>query len=174
MSKKNEKEKKSNNNSKEKDYLNMITSNITKPYLILNNQKIKRDNSGNKKCVINYEEIKDNDEEIVFKTRKRNNSVDLYKKRKRKKEKKKAKESYKNLKLDNTLNNISINLYSNINKKSNKSDKYLITKKVNFAKNFVTFYDVESYKRFNAKNTFEDKLFQNYEEEKTNCTCLIS
>ena len=189
------------NNSKEKVNLDNMHSNSKESYLILKHKKIKIDRPIKKKRILNFEEIKNNEEDIPnIRTRKRSDSVDLYKKKRREREKEKEnknkkeskKESTKNVKVNN--NNI-YNVSENVNiRKSSKSLKNGKEKKVSFSKNFVTIIDVESYKKFNEENTckdpFEDmeflekinngliKLDDEEEEEsdgkaRVNCACFI-
>ena len=197
MSKNNEKNKnKSKNNSKVKDNLDMIMNNNEETFQSIKNQKIKGENN-DKKGLINYEEIKDKDEIILqSKTRKRSNSVDLYKKQQREKAKKNKKESNKSIKIinNNNINEACENTNLNINKISSKNIRNGKIKKVTFPKNFVNIIDVESYKKFNEENTckdpFEDMEFlkkiknmnlnNNNEDDdeddgkaRANCSCLI-
>ena len=189
------------NNSKEKVNLDNMNNNDKESYLILKHKKIKIDRPTKKKRILNFEEIKNNEEDIPnIRTRKRSDSVDLYKKKRREREKEKEnknkkeskKESTKNVKMNN--NNI-YNVSENVNiRKSSKSLKNGKEKKVSFSKNFVTIIDVESYKKFNEENTckdpFEDmeflekinngliKLDDEEEEEsdgkaRVNCSCFI-
>ena len=181
------------NNLKEKENLSKINNNNKESYLYIKTKKIKFEKFQKKKGTINYEELKNNDEDIhKNKTRKRSNSVDLYKKQKKEKEKKIKKEIIKSINPDNRI------IYDvagskNINIKIIKKNKNGNEKKVNFPKNFVTIIDVESYKKFNEENTckdpFEDlDLMQqlknniinnSFEEEKNNgkeqvhCSCFI-
>ena len=189
------------NNSKEKVNIDNMNNNDKESYLILKHKKIKIDRPIKKKRILNFEEIKNNEEDIPnIRTRKRSDSVDLYKKKRREREKEKEnknkkeskKESTKNVKRNN--NNI-YNVSENVNiRKSSKSLKNGKEKKVSFSKNFVTIIDVESYKKFNEENTckdpFEDmeflekinngliKLDDEEEEEsdgkaRVNCSCFI-
>ena len=199
MSQNDEKTKnKSKNHSKDKNNLDMLMNNNDESYLAAKNQKIKGENMKKKKGSINYEEEK-NDEYIPDpRTRKRSNSVDLYKKQKREREKKNKnnKESNKNVKLNN--NNI-YEVAESTNpitiRKSSKNIKNGKEKRVTFPKKFVTIIDVESYKKFNEENTskdpFEDmeflknlkidninnKKFEDDEEDdgkaRATCSCLI-
>ena len=154
-----------------------MLDNNTESYLIMKIQKTKGIESGKKNNSINYEEIKNNDENISKpQKRKRTDSVDLYKKHKKVKEKKN-----KNLK-GNSKNDIAsenINLNEN-NKKSNKNEKNDKEKKVHFPKKFVTIIDIESYKKYNEENTSKDPFeymgINNKKEEnkeRLNCSCLI-
>lgn len=158
---------------KEKENLDIILSSNTESYQIMKNQKKKPE----KKCVINYEEIK-NDDYLPPnpKRRRRSNSIDLYKKNQRNNERKKRlnKECSKNL-MQNNLNIASDekeNDIPNNQRKSNKDLNDCKSKKVSFPKNFVTFIDVESYKQFNIENTskdpFEDMEFLNNIHNKYN------
>jgi hypothetical protein len=191
------------NNSKEKVNLDNMNNNDKESYLILKHKKIKIDRPTKKKRILNFEEIKNNEEDIPdIRTRKRSDSVDLYKKKRREREREKEKEkenknkkeskkeSTKNIKINNS--NI-YNISENVNtRKSSKSLKNGKEKKVSFSKNFVTIIDVESYKKFNEENTckdpFEDLEFLekikngvirlDEEEEpdgkaRVNCSCFI-
>ena len=200
MSQNDEKRKnKSKNNSKEKNNLDMLFNNNDESYIVAKNQKIKIESSEKKKGTIKYEEVK-NDEDIPDpRTRKRSNSVDLYKKHKKEKEKKNKnnKESNKNVKLNNNnIYEVSESTNPITIKKSSKNIKNGKEKRVTFPKKFVTIIDVESYKKINEENTskdpFEDIEFLNNlkndniinnkkkeedEEEdgkaRVNCSCLI-
>jgi hypothetical protein len=199
MSQNDEKTKnKSKNHSKEKNNLDMLNNNNDESYLVSKNQKIKGEGPKKKKGTINYEEVKNDEYFPDPRTRKRSNSVDLYKKQRREREKKNKnnKESNKNVKLNN--NNIyEISESSNpiTIKKSSKNVKNGKEKRVTFSKKLVTFIDVESYKKFNEENTskdpFEDmeflknlkidnisnKICVDDEEEdgkaRANCSCFI-
>ena len=61
----------------EDENLDMMLNNNTESYKIMRNQKVKPDSKGNKKCLINYEENKFEEDDIIVRTRKRSNSVDL-------------------------------------------------------------------------------------------------
>ena len=202
MSQNDEKTKnRSKNQTKEKENLEIMLNNNSESYKIMKNQKVKIDECGKKKSLINYEEIKNDDEDIPHpKTRKRSNSVDLYKKHKREREKKNKmnKESNKSIKVNNIQPpQENSNNNTNNNRKSSKNLNCK-GKKVSFPKNFVTIIDVESYKQFNIENTskdpFEDLEFlnnihniNNYNinininnnkdeddgKERVNCSCLI-
>ena len=147
----------------EKEKLDMLNNN-DESYQTMKTEKIKVDVKRSKKCLINYEEIKD--ENIPpRKTRKRSDSVDLYKKNRRDKERKgrTSKESNKSIKSikDNPTsnnNNAKDEGQNTVNiKKINKSPKNCKLKKVTFQKpNFITIIDVESYKKFNEENTCKD------------------
>ena len=190
---------KSKNYPKEIENIDMILDNNEESYLIMKYQKIKRDKIGNKKCLMNYEEMKNSDEDISnLKTRRRSDSVDLYKKHKRERDKrsKTLKRSSKNLKLNSNLCDIPENEDLNMNKKSTKNIRNGKEKKVYFPKKFVSIIDVESYKKYNEENTskdpFEDMEFlkklnnmNNLDikhinegngddgKERVNCSCLI-
>ena len=145
------------NPPKDKEKLDMILNNNSESYLILKQKKIKIDRFIKKKVPLNCEEIENSDEDVpCVRTRKRSDSVDLYKKHKREKEKKNKKENLKNSKINNS------NIYDvqeNANtRKPNKCLKNGKEKKVSFPKNFVTIIDVESYKKFNEENTCKDPL----------------
>ena len=53
-------------------------------------------------------------------------------------------------------------------KKSKKKKK-----RVNFNENFVTYIEVQSYKKFNLLNTSEDPMFKKDKKNKLHCTCII-
>ena len=145
------------NQLKEKENLDIMFNNNTESYQIMKNQNIKRDEKGKKKALINYEEIKNNEEDIPQpRTRKRSNSVDLYKKHKREKERKKQlkKDSTKNIK-ENNIASASPDITNIQTKRPNQNSKYK-DKKVSFPKDFVTVIDVESYKQYNVENTSKD------------------
>ena len=154
-------------NSKEKVNLENMNNNNKESYLILKHKKIKIDRPIKKKRVLNFEEIKNNEEDIPdIRTRKRSDSVDLYKKKRREREREKEKEKENKNKKENKkestksikINNSNIyNISENVNiRKSSKSLKNGKEKKVSFSKNFVTIIDVESYKKFNEENTCKD------------------
>ena len=143
------------NQLKENENLDIIINNNIEKYQIMKNKKVKIDEKGKKKALINYEEIKNNEEDIpLLRKRKRSNSVDLYKKHKREREKKNKlkKNSTKNVKESNTASPEDANSPT---KRPNKNSKYK-DKKVSFPKDFVTVIDVESYKQFNIENTSKD------------------
>ena len=78
------------NQLKETENLDLMLNNNTESYQIMKYQKVRIDDKGKQKALINYEEIKKNEEDDPqIRTSKRSNSVDLYKKHKREKEKKK-------------------------------------------------------------------------------------
>ena len=150
----------------EKEKIDMLNNN-DESYQTMKPEKIKVEAKGSKKCLINYEEIKNDVENIPpRRARKRSDSVDLYKKHKRDKEKKSrpAKESNKSIKsikgnATNNNNNAAKDEDQNdVNIKIiNKSPKNGKGKKVTFQKpNFITIIDVESYKKFNEENTCKD------------------
>ena len=143
------------NQLKENENLDIIINNNIETYQIMKNKKVKIDVKGKKTALINYEEIKNNEEDIpLLRKRKRSNSVDLYKKQKREREKKNKlkKDSTKNVKESNTASPEDANSPT---KRPNKNSKYK-DKKVSFPKDFVTVIDVESYKQFNIENTSKD------------------
>jgi len=53
--------------------------------------------------------------------------------------------------------------------KKNKKKK----KRVKFNENFVTYIEVQSYKKFNLLNTSEDPMFKKDKRNKLHCTCII-
>ena len=137
--------------------MDMMLNNKAESYRITKNEKMKANHKGNKKCLIDYEENKEDNENALITRRKRSNSINLYKKRRKNKER-------------NIKKRISRkDLGSNIEKESKiakKSSKNIRGKKVSFLKpNFVTIIDVESYKKYNEENTckdpFEDMEFSN-------------
>ena len=136
--------------------LDMMINNKVESYRIMKNQKMKVNHKGSKKCLIDYEESKE-DNETTLSTRKRSNSINLYKKQRRDKERRtKKRVSRKDL----------LNDMEKENKIAIKSSKNLRNKKVSFLKpNFVTIIDIESYKKYNFENTckdpFEDMEFIN-------------
>ena len=145
------------NQLKEKENIDMMFNNNTESYQIMKNQNVKRDEKGKKKALINYEEIKNDEDDIPQpRTRKRSNSVDLYKKHKREKERKKQlkKDSTKSIN-ENNIISASPEISNIQTKRPNQNSKYK-DKKVSFPKDFVTVIDVESYKQFNIENTSKD------------------
>ena len=101
------------------------------------------------------------DNEGIYPTIKRSNSIKLYKKHKKLKVQKeeKNKEKNKNDNIDKKPQN------EIIVKEKEKPEISKIGKKVSFLPNFLSIIDVESYKKFNAENTckdpFEDPEFLN-------------
>ena len=147
----------SKNQLKENENLDIKFNNNTESYQIMKNQKVKIDENGKKKALINYEEVDNNKEDIPLpRTRKRSNSVDLYKKHKREKERKKQlkKDSTKSIN-ENNIISASPEISNIQTKRPNQNSKYK-DKKVSFPKDFVTVIDVESYKQFNIENTSKD------------------
>ena len=147
----------SKNDVSENMDLEMMLNNKAESYRITKNEKMKANHKGNKKCLIDYEENKDDNESTLVIRRKRSNSINLYKRQRKSKESKiKKRISRKDL-----GNNI-----EKENKLPKKSSKNLRGKKVSFLKpNFVTIIDVESYKKYNEENTckdpFEDMEYSN-------------
>ena len=87
-------------------------NNNKESYLILKHKKIKIDRPIKNKSILNFEVIKNNEEDIPdIRTRKRSDSVDLYKKKRREREKENKnkkeskKESTKNVKINNNAIN---------------------------------------------------------------------
>ena len=137
--------------------MDMMLNNKAESYRITKNEKMKANHKGNKKCLIDYEENKEDNENALITRRKRSNSINLYKKRRKNKERN-IKKRISRKDLDNSI--------ENENKIAKKSSKNLRGKKVTFLKpNFVTIIDVESYKKYNEENTckdpFEDIEFSN-------------
>ena len=170
----------------QKDDINMILNNKTESYIIMKSQKVKSNKQGKKKCLIDYEELKNEDNLRKVRTRNRCDSVDLYKKHKREKKKKsKKKKSTENIK------NYNCNVYKDENEIKNlekENTKNLRFKKVSFLKpNFITIIDVESYKKYNEENTYKDpfediELINDHKniykneidtKERTQCTCIF-
>ena len=148
----------SKNDVSENMDLDMMLNNKAESYRIIKNNKIKANHKGSKKCLIDYEENKDDNDSTLVIRRKRSNSINLYKKRRKNKESKNIKRiSRKDL--DN-------NVEKENKMATKKSSKNIRGKKVSFLKpNFVTIIDVESYKKYNMENTckdpFEDMEFSN-------------
>jgi hypothetical protein len=139
----------------EKENFDKNPKNYKESFMMVKNSNIRVNNFGNEKCLLNYQEMDDND---LPPTRKRTNSVDLYK-HKRSKNKKKTNKGDSN----NNIKNITLNLNdspsneANANNASMKPFKNGKTKKVSFlTPNFITIIDVESYKKFNEENTSKD------------------
>lgn len=128
------------------------------------------------------EEIKyDNDDEIVLNVKaiKRNK---FYKSRQKNKQKK------RNLNKDTIEESKNEDVFNQVPENSEKKSK-TTKKKVSFLRNYVTIIDVESYKKFNFLNAYEDpyedalSMFGNInllneedeEDENTrlNCACFI-
>jgi len=166
--------------------IDMALSNKTESYKIMKNVNLKSNVKGGPKCLINYEEIR-NDDDTSIHTRKRSDSIKLYKKHKRDRERKNS------LRNNNNSNNEMSSENENDNKFSQKSSKNVRSKKVTFLEpNFITIIDVESYKKYNEENTckdpFEDIEFINNMEiehiytnnneiddgkERVHCSCSI-
>ena len=154
---------KSTNYEKEESNLTMLNNN-NESYQIMKNHRIKIERYKKKKPTLKREVSKNDeneevDEKINFHVlRKRSNSVNLYKKHKKEKERKnKLKESCKNIR--NNHDNIFQVSASNksITRKFSKSTKNIREKKVTFKRyNLVEIIDVESYKKFNEENTYQD------------------
>ena len=102
--------------------------------------------SGNK-CLINYEEYKNDEDDTCIRTRNRSDSIKLYKKHKRDRE----------IQLRNNISKINSSDTQDEKKLKKKSTKNLMNKKVSFLKpDFVFIIDVESYKKYNEENTCKD------------------
>lgn len=197
-----EKDDKNKNHLKENEKGNpdiIFNNRNTESYQIMKNQKINSNEKGKQRYLINYEEIRKSDEDLSPQPsiiRKRSNSVDLYKKRKRDKERKNKikKESSKQLKDNNNIvSQTNANGTINNKRKINKAANLSKGKKVSFQKNFVNVIDVESYKQFNIENTSKDpfegiELLNNIQninininnnkdeddgKDRVNCSCLI-
>ena len=143
----------------EDENLDMMLNNNTESYKIMRNQKVKPDSKGNKRCLINYEENKFEEDDIIVRTRKRSNSVDLYKKHKKERERrnKLKNNNINNDNIKNEKNGDIYNIENDTKEISKKNSKNLKCKKVSFlSPNFVTIIDVESYKKFNEENTCKD------------------
>jgi hypothetical protein len=127
--------------------VDIMLNNREESYRIIRNQKMTVNHKGNKKCLIDYEENKDNNDTSIAK-RKRSNSINLYKKQRKNKERRNKKRvSRKELEK-------SIEKENKIEKQNSNN---LRNKKVTFLKpHFVTIIDVESYKKFNMENTCKD------------------
>ena len=137
--------------------MDMMLNNKSESYRITKSQKMKANLKGSKKCLIDYEENKDDNETTLITRRKRSNSINLYKKQRKNKESR-IKKRISKKDIDNNI--------EKENKIAKKSSKNLRGKKVSFLKpNFVTIIDVESYKKFNEENTckdpFEDMEYSN-------------
>jgi len=131
--------------------IDMVLNNKIESYKIMKNINLKSNVKGGPKCLINYEEIR-NDDDTSIHTRKRSDSIKLYKKHKRDRERKNNENNEINSEKDNKF--------------KQKSSKNVRSKKVTFLEpNFITIIDVESYKKFNEENTckdpFEDMEFIN-------------
>ena len=128
--------------------LDMMLNNKAESYRITKNNKMKPNHKGSKKCLIDYEENKDENESTLITRRKRSNSINLYKKQRKNKE--------SNIKKRISRKDLGSNIEKEI-KIAKKSSKNLRGKKVSFLKpNFVTIIDVESYKKYNEENTCKD------------------
>ena len=147
----------SKNDVNENIDMDMMLNNKAESYRIIKNNKMKANHKGNKKCLIDYEENKDDNESTLTIRRKRSNSINLYKKQRKNKE--------SNIKKRISRKDLGSNIEKEI-KIAKKSSKNLRGKKVSFLKpNFVTIIDVESYKKYNEENTckdpFEDMEYSN-------------
>jgi hypothetical protein len=145
----------------------MMLSNNNESYQIMKNHRIKSERNKRKKPTgkkeeVKQEEVKNEDDGIdeninIDVIRKRSNSVKLYKKQKKERERKnKLRESSKNVKMNENIFEVQ-GSNKNMNKKLNKSSKNVREKRVTFKKqHLVEIIDVESYKKFNEDNTYQD------------------
>ena len=129
--------------------IDMILSNKIESYKIMKNVNLKS-NIGTK-CLINYEEIRNDDDNTSIHTRKRIDSIKLYKKHKKDRERKNSLKN--NINPNNEMNSEK----QNDNKFTQKISKNVRNKNVTFLEpNFITIIDVESYKKYNEENTCKD------------------
>jgi len=127
--------------------LDMVLNNKIESYQIIKNVKMKSSSKRSNKCLINYEDYRNEENDTCIRTRKRSDSIKLYKKHKRDRE--------NNLRNNNDPTSNSEN--QNDKKLRRKSTKNLMNKKVSFLEpNFITIIDVESYKKYNEENTCKD------------------
>ena len=145
----------------------LMLSNSNESYQIMKNNRIKTERNKRKKSTgkreeVKQEEVKNEDDGIdeninIEVIRKRSNSVKLYKKQKKERERKnKLRESSKNVKMNDNIFEVP-GSNKNMNKKLNKSSKNVREKRVTFKKQrLVEIIDVESYKKFNEDNTYQD------------------
>ena len=139
--------------------IDMVLNNKIESYKIMKNINLKSSVKGGPKCLINYEEIR-NDDDTSIHTRKRSDSIKLAKKHKR------DREIRNSLRKMNDSNNKMNSENENDKIFTKKSSKNVRSKKVTFLEpNFITIIDVESYKKYNEENTckdpFEDMEFIN-------------
>lgn len=126
--------------------IDMVLSNKIESYQIIKNVKLRK-SKGSNKCLINYEDYRNEENDTCIRTRKRSDSIKLYKKHKR--------DRQNNLRNNNDPINSSDT--QNDKKFVKKSTKNLMNKKVSFLQpNFVFIIDVESYKKYNEENTCKD------------------
>lgn len=127
--------------------LDMVLNNNIESYQIIKNVKRRASSRGSNKCLINYDDYRNDEDDTCIRTRKRSDSIKLYKKHKRDRENH----------LRNNNNQINSSDTENEKKFKIKSTKNLMNKKVSFLEpNFVTIIDVESYKKYNEENTCKD------------------
>ena len=125
--------------------LDMILNNKMESYQIIKNVKRKSSSKRSNKCLINYEDFRNDEDDTCVRTRKRSDSIKLYKKHKR------------NRDLRNKNNQINSSDTQNEKKYKKKSTKNLLNKKVSFLEpSFIITIDVESYKKYNEENTYKD------------------
>ena len=137
----NELESKQMNNSD----LDMVLNNKIESYQIIKNVKRKSSSKGSNKCLINYEDYRNDEDDTCIRTRKRSDSIKLYKKHKRDRD------------LRNKNNQINSSDTQSEKKFKKKSTKNLLNKKVSFLEpSFIIIIDVESYKKYNEENTYKD------------------
>ena len=137
----NELESKQMNNSD----LDMVLNNKIESYQIIKNVRRKSSSKGSKKCLINYEDYRNDEDDTCIRTRKRSDSIKLYKKHKRDRDLRNK---------NNQLNSSDTQAEKKFKKKSTKN---LLNKKVSFLEpSFIITIDVESYKKYNEENTYKD------------------
>jgi hypothetical protein len=125
--------------------LDMILNNKIESYQIIKNVKRKSSSKGSNKCLINYEDYRNDEDDTCIRTRKRSDSIKLYKKHKRDRD------------LRNKNNQINSSDTQSEKKFKKKSTKNLLNKKVSFLEpSFIITIDVESYKKYNEENTYKD------------------
>jgi hypothetical protein len=125
--------------------LDMILDNKIESYQIIKNVKRKSSSKGSNKCLINYEDYRNDEDDTCIRTRKRSDSIKLYKKHKRDRD------------LRNKNNQINSSDTQSEKKFKKKSTKNLLNKKVSFLEpSFIIIIDVESYKKYNEENTCKD------------------
>ena len=138
--------------------LNLILSKDTKSFIMTKNQNIRVNNLGKEKCLLNYQDINDEIQEIP-KKRQRTDSVDLYKCRRNNEKKKTLNRGDSNNSIKYNVLKLNDSHHSNDITESNQEKllKNGKSKKVSFlTPNFVTIIDVESYKKYNEENTSKD------------------
>ena len=160
------------------DIIDIIINNDSEEkYEIIKSERIKGFNINKNNFFQNGEQLNENETNdfIQYNTRKRSNSVDIYKRRNKEK------------KLKNNIDNNCPNDNYNIDINNNKKNK-----KVTFKNpDYLTIIDVESYKQYNLENTAKDPYYDNCnnnndndnnnnnnekkkrEKEKVVCSCLV-